>query len=68
MTARTATEVHEDAVADTGDGYSIVRETARRWRVSCLWCELDGTAATKRDAVALIHEHYTELGVVVRYG
>jgi hypothetical protein len=46
---------HTDAIADTGDGYTLHRQAGspRLWLIECLWCDwycldLDHTSAITR--------------------
>jgi hypothetical protein len=51
---------HEDALADTGDAYTIEQ---RDWEVRCLWCDFTATGITRTACMEKIREHYrTTLG------
>jgi hypothetical protein len=53
VSAATGHPSHADAIADTGEGYSL----AKGWHVSCLWCDWSATRRTGAEAEAAYRAH-----------
>lgn len=59
MSATDQINPHAEAVADTGDAYTVVRR--RPWHLNCLWCDFETTGhRTQREALDAMSEHYAE--------
>jgi hypothetical protein len=50
-------QVHEDALADTGDAYTQFHG----WLLTCCWCRTQVTAKTKAEALDGMRDHYREV-------
>jgi hypothetical protein len=54
---------HADAIADTGDGYTLHRQAGvpRLWLIQCLWCDWDTLDPDRATAIIRYRAHESEM-------
>jgi len=62
LDGRTPGQVHDEAVADTGEAYT----SWQGWILRCAWCDWEVKGATKRACVDAMQKHYMDVGAASR--